>query len=66
MYNFNNFFLNKKVLITGHTGFKGTWLTQVMILSGATVAGFSLPKSHLIIHWLLPVLLPGPLRQDGR
>ena len=46
-----NFYAGKRVFITGHTGFKGTWLTQVMILSGATVAGFSLPKSHLNSHF---------------
>jgi len=38
---FKNFFKNKKVLITGHTGFKGSWLTLYMILSGAKVIGIS-------------------------
>ena len=43
---FNNleFFSGKRVLITGHTGFKGSWLTQVMVRSGATVCGYSLPN----------------------
>lgn len=45
------FFSGKKVFITGHTGFKGTWLTQVMILSGAKVAGFSLPSRDLNTHF---------------
>ncbi|MEM3411806.1 MAG: CDP-glucose 4,6-dehydratase [archaeon] len=36
-----NFFANKKVCITGHTGFKGSWLTQIMILAGADVVGIS-------------------------
>lgn len=32
----------KKVLITGHTGFKGSWLCQVLIDAGAIVTGYSL------------------------
>ena len=38
----NNFYKNKKVLITGHTGFKGTWLCRVLLNLGANVAGYSL------------------------
>jgi len=34
-------FQGKKVLITGHTGFKGCWLTAWLLRLGATVAGFS-------------------------
>lgn len=37
-----SFFEKKKVLITGHTGFKGTWLTQILILLGADVTGIAL------------------------
>ena len=36
-----NFFKNKKVLITGHTGFKGAWLSFIMTESGAKVMGIS-------------------------
>lgn len=36
------FYKGKKVLITGHTGFKGAWLTRVLTLSGAEVTGYSL------------------------
>ncbi|OQA53034.1 MAG: CDP-glucose 4,6-dehydratase [candidate division WS2 bacterium ADurb.Bin280] len=32
----------KSVLVTGHTGFKGAWLTQILILSGARVTGYAL------------------------
>lgn len=32
----------KSVLITGHTGFKGAWMTQILILAGAKVTGYSL------------------------
>ena len=37
-----NFYKNKKVLVTGHTGFKGSWLSQILILAGAEVIGYSL------------------------
>jgi CDP-glucose 4,6-dehydratase len=38
-----NFYKNKRILITGHTGFKGSWLSKVLINKGASVFGFSLP-----------------------
>ena len=37
-----NFYKNKKVLITGHTGFKGSWLCRILINAGAKVTGYSL------------------------
>lgn len=37
-----SFYKNKKVLITGHTGFKGTWLCKILINAGANVIGYSL------------------------
>ena len=37
-----NFYKGKKVFITGHTGFKGSWLCQMLILAGAEVTGYSL------------------------
>jgi CDP-glucose 4,6-dehydratase len=36
------FFKNKKIFITGHTGFKGSWLAYILYLSGAIVTGYSL------------------------
>jgi len=38
------FWRGKKVLITGHTGFKGTWLTIWLHRLGATVLGYALKK----------------------
>jgi CDP-glucose 4,6-dehydratase len=38
---FKNVFDGKKVLITGHTGFKGTWLSAWLLELGARVHGFS-------------------------
>ena len=39
---FDDIYRNKKVLITGHTGFKGTWMTFLLKEMGAEVCGFSL------------------------
>lgn len=36
------FFKDKKILITGHTGFKGTWLCKILVDAGADVIGYSL------------------------
>ncbi len=36
------FYSGKKVFVTGHTGFKGTWLTRILLLTGAQVTGYSL------------------------
>ena len=33
---------SKRVLVTGHTGFKGTWLCKMLVNAGATVTGYSL------------------------
>lgn len=37
-----SFYKNKKVLITGHTGFKGSWMTKVLMQAGAKVLGYAL------------------------
>ena len=36
------FYKNKKVFITGHTGFKGSWMCQLLIMAGADVTGYAL------------------------
>jgi len=38
----SSFWRGKRVLVTGHTGFKGSWLTQWLKRAGAGVAGFAL------------------------
>lgn len=44
--NFATFYKNKTVLITGHTGFKGSWLTLILSELGAKVTGIALePKT---------------------
>lgn len=37
-----NFFRGKRILVTGHTGFKGSWICQVLKLLGADVVGYAL------------------------
>lgn len=36
------FYRGRKVLVTGHTGFKGTWICRMLVNAGATVTGYSL------------------------
>lgn len=42
MAEISSFYKNKKVFITGHTGFKGTWLTRILLLFGAEITGYAL------------------------
>ena len=46
LFYMKNHFKNKKVLITGHNGFKGTWLSLIMIFFGAKVIGCGLKKKN--------------------
>ena len=38
----NDFYRGKKVFVTGHTGFKGSWLCKMLANVGAEVTGYSL------------------------
>lgn len=45
MYNLkecSEFYKGKRVLVTGHTGFKGAWLCRILTLAGAQVTGYAL------------------------
>ena len=44
-----SFWKDKKVLITGHTGFKGSWLSLYLKLMGAHVFGYALEPERLSI-----------------
>ena len=52
-----DFYKDKRVFITGHTGFKGSWLSQILIMAGAKVCGFSkepntkIRKSYEFNNW---------------
>ena len=48
------FFKGKKVFLTGHTGFKGSWLSRILILAGAEVTGYALeaPKEAKLFDTL--------------
>ncbi len=37
-----DFYKGKKVFVTGHTGFKGSWLCRILVNAGAEVTGYSL------------------------
>lgn len=37
-----DFYKNKRVLVTGHTGFKGSWLCRMLVRAGAAVTGYAL------------------------
>jgi len=40
-----DFYKNKNIFITGHTGFKGTWLCRILLLTGAKITGYALSPS---------------------
>ncbi|WP_439393092.1 CDP-glucose 4,6-dehydratase [Bradyrhizobium sp. PMVTL-01] len=41
-----SFWRDRRVFLTGHTGFKGAWMALVLKSMGAEVSGFSLPPEH--------------------
>ena len=53
MTQFGDVYRGKRVLVTGHTGFKGSWLSLWLNLLGANVVGISLPPETKPNHWSL-------------
>lgn len=54
------FYAGKRVLVTGHTGFKGTWLCRILMLAGAKVTGYSLnPPTEPSVYGLLDMEASG-------
>jgi len=49
--NLKKYFNNKKVLITGHTGFKGSWLSLYLLKKGAKVVGISDREVSIPSHY---------------
>jgi CDP-glucose 4,6-dehydratase len=43
--------LSGPVLITGHTGFKGTWMTFLLKFLGVPVVGYSLPAKSESLYY---------------
>ncbi len=53
---FNDFYKGKKVLVTGHTGFKGAWLCKMLVMLGADVIGYALePPTNPSLFALLNI-----------
>ena len=50
---FGDIYRNKRVLVTGHTGFKGSWLCMWLKAMGANVLGYSLPPNTEPNHFTL-------------
>lgn len=44
--NIMEFYRGKKVLITGHTGFKGSWMTKLLLMAGCVVTGYALEPTE--------------------
>lgn len=53
---FKDTFNGRRVLVTGHTGFKGSWLALWLQALGARVSGISLPPETTPNHWDLLAL----------
>lgn len=65
---FSNIYKNKKVIVTGHTGFKGAWLTSWLLKLGAEVIGISIdvPTSPSLFEELKLAKKIKDYRQDIR
>lgn len=50
---FGNFYQGKNVFVTGHTGFKGSWLSAWLLKLGANVTGYALPPAYEQSHFEL-------------
>ena len=67
---FNNIYKGKKVLITGHTGFKGSWLSLWLSKLGARVIGYSMgiptnPSHFELLHLNIISVFDDILNKEG-
>ncbi|MFN0076491.1 MAG: CDP-glucose 4,6-dehydratase [Prosthecobacter sp.] len=65
---FGDTYRDKKILVTGHTGFKGSWLSEWLLLLGARVSGYALdpPTSPALFDTLGLSARMGDTRSDIR
>ncbi|PRN00938.1 CDP-glucose 4,6-dehydratase [Arcobacter cryaerophilus gv. pseudocryaerophilus] len=67
---FNNIYKNKTVLVTGHTGFKGSWLIFWLKKMGANVIGYSLniptQPNHINLLEIDIVSIQGDIRDENK
>src|SRR3546814_8092744 len=63
---FGNAYRGRRVLVTGHTGFKGSWLALWLQSLGAQVAGLALDPATTPSHWDLLRLELADQRGDLR
>lgn len=67
---FSDIYRNRRVLVTGHTGFKGTWLAQWLVEMGAYVTGIALAPETEPSHWALlsPAIMSAHIQdvRDGQ
>lgn len=67
---FNNIYKNKTVLVTGHTGFKGSWLVFWLKKMGANVIGYSLniptQPNHISLLEIDITSIQGDIRDENK
>jgi CDP-glucose 4,6-dehydratase len=63
---FDDVYRGRRVFLTGHTGFKGSWLASWLHDLGAAVTGFALPPAATPNHWDLLRLPISDVRGDIR
>lgn len=66
MIQFGDIYRGKRVLVTGHTGFKGSWLTAWLAELGAEVIGLALDPESTPNHWQLLGNIATDVRGDIR
>src|SRR5687768_4388181 len=66
--NISSFYYKKKVFITGHTGFKGSWLLAALHSFGAKVKGYALEPEQAggLFDYLAPLSIVQSIINDIR